>query len=105
MKHFADMVTLSNRLKTADKTRALTDADFATKLLLSLPEELEEVMFARLYGSSKELNPKTVRNDVMAPLKRCAVTKESDSTSIHQNAAMRTTGSSRNPKFDGECWN
>ena len=41
VKHFAEMVTLSNRLKTADKTRALTDADFATKLLLSLPEEFE----------------------------------------------------------------
>ena len=42
-KHFSEMTMLATRLKAADATRALSDADLATKLLLSLPDEFEQI--------------------------------------------------------------
>ena len=99
--HFTYMATLVNRLKSADSKRSMSQADYATKLLLSLPNDFEQVKYARLSGPVDDLTAKNVRNDVLALLKRRDVTQSTG----HGDAVLVSHQNQSKPyKFKGKCF-
>lgn len=107
--HFSEMSLLAMRLRAADPDRALTDADLATKLLLSLPGEMEQIRYARLSGPSAGLTAKNVRVDVLALMKRMAISEpeaaNSGSIAMHASAPdWRRQGGINNRRIKGDCW-
>ena len=95
--HFAKMQMTAIMLSATDHTRALSDADLATRMLMSLPSEFEPIKLMRLSGPVDNLQPKTIRNDVIALLKRMNLGQEDGNV---RSIAMTTTGG----RFQGNCF-
>ena len=97
--HFEKMFALAIRLENADPKRALADIDLATKMLLSLPIEYEQIKTMRLNGPEDLQKPSIIRSDVIRYLKRVRVAN-ADGSSADGGIAMTTHANG----IRGECW-
>ena len=69
-KHFETMIDLNLRLAEIDKERALSDLVIGVLMCMSLPNDMEQVRYRRLFGPANELTAKNARDDVISLLRR-----------------------------------
>jgi hypothetical protein len=110
--HFNKMTNLRAKIAATDKTRRPDDIDFATKVLLSLPSEFEQIKYARLSGPTADLTFTRIKSEVEALVKRRTVINEGNENTILDTAAMVSRPKQRpqdnrsaGTRIKGNCWN
>ncbi|SPQ99608.1 unnamed protein product (mitochondrion) [Plasmodiophora brassicae] len=72
--HFERMNDLNLRLREIQEDRALPDVILSVLMAMPLPNDMEQIRYARLSGPAEMLTSRTIRDDVISLLRRMAVT-------------------------------
>ncbi|XXQ37165.1 DUF4219 domain-containing protein [Plasmodiophora brassicae] len=103
--HFERMNDLNLRLREIQEDRALPDVILSVLMAMPLPNDMEQIRYARLSGPAEMLTSRTIRDDVISLLRRMAVTDGAAANS--GDAAMNANsggGGGRRRRFRGNCF-